>query len=291
MSKGTRSQADKPELDIACVMEKLQKLDTLDTINSKLDTIDTRQQNIETKQFTMDTELKDVKKRLVNVETFVTKSETTEQCMKMAIRSYEIAKIQSEANSREYNAIMFNVLQTEVHETRKTSLELVREVLANVLEIPDAHLISIRNAHRLPASKGRAPLIFKLNSMYDKDKIWSNINKLKLFNDSQLTNATKIYIDMTNLPQKLQKDKKSLLTKYNALRNSNSKPRWFYDKKAGEYTIKVGGKIIRPPTDSFDFKINDPVTNDVQSDASTSSNVTYSTAVLQNVGNGGELHA
>ena len=83
-------------------------------------------------------------------------------------------------------------------------------VVNNVLEIPDAREFIIKDCHRLPASKGRRPLIFKLNSMLDKQKIWDHIAKLKSYNQHRDEN-TAIFIEMNHLPRKLHKDKQSLL--------------------------------------------------------------------------------
>ena len=63
---------------------------------------------------------------------------------------------------------------------------------------------------------------------------------------------------MNNLPAKLNRDKKSLRTKFNELKAQEKKPKWFYDKTKGECCIKVGGKKIYPQTDNFDFKFVEP---------------------------------
>ena len=63
---------------------------------------------------------------------------------------------------------------------------------------------------------------------------------------------------MYNLPPKLQRDKKSLLPKYKKLKERRLKPKWYYEKKAGELCIKAGSKTVKPPTDNFDFPLEEP---------------------------------
>ena len=277
MSKGTRSQIAAKSVTDSEMEEILKRLESMDSKLDKnvatLNSIDEKVASIETTQTEMKQDIASMKDRIVELESSATTSSETENKLKIAIRKAEIAKIRSEENSRQYNITAYNVAQTDVYEKRDASLKLVRDILSNVLEIPDAVSIVIKNAHRLPSSRGVEPLIFKLNSIYDKDVIWKHIGKLKAFNERQPSNASKIHIDMFNLPPKLQLDKKSLLNRYKELRSEKGTPKakWFYDKKAGELCIKANGNIIRPP-DNFDYKL---------CDASVSATSSSSVSVMQ----------
>ena len=215
MSKGTRLQkAAIAQTAMEEVLEKLKKLDVLDDIKEKIERIDEKLTNIDTRQVVTEQNVQNITERVGKLEVQSSSSTSTENRLKMAIRNAEISKIRMEENTRQYNVVIGNIPQADMFENRKVSLKHVRDTLTNVLQIPNADRIVIRNAHRLPAVKGRSPIIFKLNSMYDKQLIWDNISKLNTYNDNQLTNTTKVFIDMYNLPPKLQRDKKSLLPTY-----------------------------------------------------------------------------
>ena len=115
----------------------------------------------------------------------------------------------------------------------------------------------IRAAHRLPAVKRRPPIIFKMNTKADKQLIWDNMENLKAYNEAQTNNDTKIYIDLKNLPAKLNKDKKELFEQFKQLRDTGKKPKWKFDKSAGEYFIQVGRRQIRPRADNFLFTLKE----------------------------------
>ena len=91
--------------------------------------------------------------------------------------------------------------------------------------------------------------------MADKYIIWSNIGNVKKYNDNQLSDNTKVFVNMTHYPPKLQRDKASLMPKFRKYRERRSKPKWSYNRKNGELCLKVGGRFIRPLTDNFGFKM------------------------------------
>ena len=254
---------------LAKLSENNKKLDRLDTIVQKLDNIDIKVTTLDTRQLKTETKLETVEKRVEVLEKENADLKKNQARIIAGIRAAEIDRIRSQENSRAYNVILQNIPQSDMNEDPKTSLKLVRDILKRVMKVPNATNLVIRNAHRLPAVKGRPPIIFKLSSKTDKQLIWDSIPNLTAHNEIQESNDTKIYIDLTNLPPKLTKDKKELLEQYKSLRNDKKNPKWHYNKSKGEYCIKVGRRTIRPPSDNFLFPLveKEPVV------ASTSNNV------------------
>ena len=241
-------------LDMNAMMEQLKKLDKLDEIAKTLAVIDQKVTNIDTRQLKTEEKVENIEKSVRELEVKVSASTKNEKRMMLAIRQAEIHRIKSEENGRKYNILINNYAQTDMDEDRKKTVEIVKEVLANVLKIRGGRNIVIKNAHRIPASKGVKPIIFKVNTMCDKQLIWDHLSNLKTYNESQPDNS-KIYIDMNNLPAKLNRDKKTLREKYKQLRADQKSPKWFYDKSKGECCIKVDGRRIYSTTDNFDFKL------------------------------------
>ena len=89
-----------------------------------------------------------------------------------------------------------------------------------------------------------------------KTQIDSRIIYVRVLN-KQETNNTKIYVDLTNLPAKLNRDKRSLLPTFLDYRSKKKNPEWHYDKAAGEYLVKVDGRKIRPAEDNFLFPMEE----------------------------------
>ena len=161
------------------------------------------------------------------------------------------SQILSEYNSRQYNILIRNMAEFKVNEDKTKTLEYVMMVLNNILKVPNATNIVIKDCHRLPSSKGRRPIIFKLNSMFDKQRIWNCIFKLNEYNDTKDPD-NKLYIEMNHLPSKLQKDKKSLLDNFRTAHKEGKVTKWFFDKKSAEYCLKIGHRVLKPKTNIDD---------------------------------------
>ena len=61
---------------------------------------------------------------------------------------------------------------------------------------------------------------------------------------------------MTHLPSKLMKDKDDLKDIYDQAKAEGKSPKWRYIKSTGDYCLKIGNKLIRPPNDNFNCKMN-----------------------------------
>ena len=139
--------------------------------------------------------------------------------LQLAARKSKIAQMIAEENSRKYNISIGNLSMKKEYEDKVTSIENVQYILNTLLKIPDAHQIIIRDAHRLLTRKPgtRKPLIFKLTTMMDKNKIWEYLPNLVAHNEGR-DFMEKIFIDMNNLPAKLARDKAELMDDYKLAR-------------------------------------------------------------------------
>ena len=158
------------------IMAKLSKLDKLDDIAKKLEVIDQKVTNVDTRQLKTETKVTQIENDVNDLKQTVTASSSNEVRMMKAIRQAEIQQIKSEENGRKYNVIINNYPQTKLFEDRKDTLEIVRLVLSDVLKIRGSKNMVIKNAYRLPASKGVKPIIFKINTLCDKQLIWDTLN-------------------------------------------------------------------------------------------------------------------
>ena len=162
------------------------------------------------------------------------------------MKKTQISQVANTFNSMRFNIIVRNQPQDE-------SVKHVRNILKNVLKIPRADSIGLADAHRLNASKGRRPLIFKLQTLVDKKKIWDHIANIKIYNTQQ-TDEEKLKIDMIHLPEKLSRDKSDLWANYWEAKNQGLRPKWWFDVNAGQYCYKINKDVYRPAHDNFQPK-------------------------------------
>ena len=102
------------------------------------------------------------------------------------LKEVQISQIASEYNSKQYNIIIYNLPGIGKKEKPRASEAKVHDVLRDVLLIDDADSIAIKNCHRLKGTEQkRLPLIFKLQYMFDKQKIWDSLSNLETYNSSK----------------------------------------------------------------------------------------------------------
>ena len=221
------------------LLNKLQKLDSIeDNLKSIKDDVVTLQSNVQT-----------IDGRVVTLEE---KDRILTEKYDTALREVQVSAIRNEYNSKQFNVIISNLPDNDKYEKPETSRKEAVKVFSSVLNIDDAENINIINAHRLPkgSAKRRRPLIVKLSSMFDKKKIWDNITKLNQFNRGK-TEERKIFIEMNHLPEKLKKDKDSLLEDYKKAKNEVKKPKWWYIKSTGYYCYYIDNVCYMPKTNNF----------------------------------------
>ena len=193
----------------------------------KLSENTTKLANLENKYESLSLKLEATDSRLTKVETENNAVNDVVNHYKQAIRSMEIDAIRNEENSKRFNIVLYNIREgASTHENRKTSFQIVHDVLDNAFGI-DPKTIDIAEAHRLPAKsgKGRKPLIFKLTSMLHKDILWDHLQNVKTYNDKQ-KEGEKISVNMTHLPSKLMKDKDDLKDIYDQAKAEGKSPKW-----------------------------------------------------------------
>ena len=85
--------------------------------------------------------------------------------------------------------------------------------------------------------------------MFDKQKLWDNIDKVAAYNAVR-DDEQKIYVEMHHLPDKLRRDKKSLLEDFKKAKLDDKFPKWKFVKSTGEYCYYIG-KVCYEPTNNF----------------------------------------
>ena len=136
----------------------------------------------------------DVEGRLSNIELEVNNgddciNQKLELTLK-ALRRTQISSVNAEFASMQYNVIVYNMRETLIgtatREKQADSINHAYYVLEKCFGLPNARSsIPLSTAHRLPATKGRSPLIFKLGKLSDKQTLWDNISHIKAFNNSE----------------------------------------------------------------------------------------------------------
>ena len=91
------------------------------------------------------------------------------------------------------------------------------------------------------------PLIFKLGSLIDKKVIYDHLKNLKVYNASR-EGGKKIFVIMEHLPEKMQKNRDSLLPIFKEAKKTIPflKRQWFADRDSGEFCLKIGDIVHRP---------------------------------------------
>ena len=174
-----------------------------------------------------------------------------------ALRRTQIATVDSQYHSMQYNVIAYNVklrlADGKTRESNDKSVDCAYHVLENCFGIHDARTtIPLSIAHRLPSTSitSRPPLIFKLLYLSDKQRLWANIKQVKDYNKDRLAND-KISIQMIQLPSKLAHDKQSLKDDFDAARNAGDKPKWRYIRNSGQYCYTINEVYYKPKVDYF----------------------------------------
>ena len=130
---------------------------------------------------------------------------------------------------------------------RDKSLNLFLNFMKDGLKIEDPTSIAVVDAHRLPQKpiyrKGkrvRRPLIVKLTSVQDKNKIFGHAKNLKVFNqtrsDSNLIHEESVYIS-DHLPREFVLQRKRLYPQYKDALSKGRKPFWRIED--GSYNLYV----------------------------------------------------
>ena len=218
----------------------------------KLDDIEDKLSGLRTDHDTLAARFTNKEAELVNLNLKVNEISSVKEQYQEAIKKTQISQVASEYSSKRFNIIIRNYPQDETNawESKEDSVKICRKVLKTVLRIPRADSIGIADAHRLYASKGRRPIILKLQTLVDKNKIWDCIANIKVYNEQQ-TISEKLKIDMVHLPEKLSRDKADLWSEYWEEKRHGHKPKWWFDVKAGQYCFKVNKNVFRPAHDNF----------------------------------------
>ena len=220
-------------------------------MNDKLGKLDTIEDELKALKVDLATTVTNVDNIDVRVKVLEEEKESNLNAYNNALKKQQISALINEYNSKEYNIIINNLPGIGKKEKPSISLAKVYSVLKDILRIEDADAIVIANCHRLPGKDSkRLPLIFKLASMFDKDKIWKNLNNLSIYNNDQ-DDDHKVFIQMNHLPKKLKDDRDELLGDFLKHKKAGKKPRWRFVKDKGEYCYMIGKNVYRPQNNNF----------------------------------------
>ena len=205
--------------------------DRFDKLQAKIDTVTAR--------------VDDFEARLTVVEEKSKSLSLLEKKYQSAIKTTKIAGIMAEFKSKELNVLLNNIPQDDDEEDMNVSLEKAKTFLKEVLKIDED--VGITHAHRLPkgGSVNCRPLIIKVASMFEKEKLWKKIRNVGTYNDGK-ESAEKRYVEMLHLPKKLFKDKMSLKNDFKKHKDNGRKPRWRLDSHNGEFCYIIGAVWYRP---------------------------------------------
>ena len=248
------SKSDVPKYSLNDVMEQLLAIKgTVDVTNQKLDGVSSKLDALQSKHDLLDTKVTEIDDRLKLVEETQNQMLLAKKAYEKATLNVQISSLANEMNNKRFNVIIEGVPKLEVIESPEASGELVRDFLVNILKINNGHNIGISDAHRLAVSgkyKGRRPpaLIFKLVRLLDKRVIATHLSNLKAHN-AKLSTGNKLFVNLYHLPMELEKDRKSLKSKFDAARKEKRKPKFKFNRENGQYCLHVGNVVHKPVRD------------------------------------------
>ena len=179
-------------------------------------------------------------KKLVEAEKY--------DALKQRVAKLERDSVMLESYDKRLNVLIHGLKETE-RESKQQSKIIFEAFLKEALNL-ERDSIKIIDLHRLPQGavkkadkKVIRPIIIKLLSGYDKDKLYENISKLKAYNKNR---ATPIFIT-EHLPKIFYNHKKLLILQFQAAkRDGKTDVRWgAYD---GKYCLYIDNKRILPCT-------------------------------------------
>ena len=155
--------------------------------------------------------------------------------------------IRRDLHDKMNNILMYGVCDTHAWESKDISKKYVKQFLNEALKVDDVDSIEFDDVPRLPqnpssnfrndghryatrrntsATLKPRPIIFRVKSRLDFNRIWDNVANLKAYNDAAKEDESmpSIYISR-HLPQVLQDERKLLLKDYHIAKNQGKKAR------------------------------------------------------------------
>ena len=217
----------------------------LDNLDGKFDSLSERLNKLENKlehkyvelEEAVETKLADVKERLRKLEKF-------------QIDAEKAALMQDSYNKR-LNILIHGVEENErsVWENYEETLQKFENFLTKALDI-DPDNVEIADIHRLPqkpvirqGAKVIRPIIVKLSNAMDKAQIFSNLNRLKTFNETRKKEGKGTVYVTEHLPKQFIQQKKLLLPVFKRAKANKKKTSWRVEN--GEYAFYVHNKKVQ----------------------------------------------
>ena len=221
------------------ITDVLSRLDDIEnSFNNKFNVIEKKLDTMTARVDTLESMIEAVEKKTKSLSLLEKKYQD-------AIKKTKTVGVMAEFKSKELNVIFNNIPQDDLQEDMKASLEKAKTVMKEVLKIDDE--VNITHAHRLPkgGSDSCRPLIVKVASMFDKDKLWKKVGNVRAYNEGK-EDGNKRYVEMMHLPNKLFIDKMSLKDDFKKHKKAGRKPKWRLDKQNAEFCFVIGAIRYRP---------------------------------------------
>ena len=237
---------------------KLDQLITLVTnLNAKFDVLDSKVENLSKRLVCLEEKVKDKFAEVDNELKLKTSSAHTDELQgkvssledQLEVLYSDLKKdaLMKESYEKRLNILVHGLRETESPwEKREDSLSLFRDFVKDGLKIDDPTSIAVVDAHRLPQrpifKNGKRicrPLIVKLSTISDKNKIFGHVKNLKNFNEARnLTLLHDKFVYVSNhLPRDFVLQKKRLYPQYKEALSKNLKPFWRIED--GSYNLYV----------------------------------------------------
>ena len=227
---------------ITAVEKITKRLDNFDdqfgTLNERLNQLENKLERKYVKlEENIEAELIEVTKRLKILKEF-------------RIDSGKAALMQESYNKR-MNILIHGVEENEenVWENYQQTLQKFDNFLKEALHI-DPKNVEVADIHRLPQKpvirrgvKVTRPIIVKLTNAMSKAQIFSNLNRLKTFNEARKRDGKGTVYETEHLPREFLQRKKLLLPLFKQAKANQKKTAWRVEN--GEYTLYVDNQKVQ----------------------------------------------
>ena len=241
MSKAV-SMEEKVDFIFDAIKDILPKFENLEkTLNDKFDQL---QKHVNSNLFEIQHQLdnKAASKDCAALQERISTLEKQVRVMKLNSNNEMLMK---ESYSKRNNILIHGLPETEAWESREKSLIIFQEFIREGLKIADPSFISVVDVHRLPqrpiSKEGRLicrPIIVKLASILDKERLFKNAKNLKSYNEKRdpnpnssdksnrlKSNRSQVYMT-DHLPKEFVAQKKILYPKFIEAKRNKSKTFW-----------------------------------------------------------------
>ena len=236
------------------VQAKLDKiLLTLDKLTVRLDNIETKLENFNERLNLVEQKLEKKCQEFESaLSTAVSKPhlEALEAKFNNFVESINADQLMREAYEKRLNILIHGLPEKDnAWETREKTRIVFDNFLREGLKL-DPSTVNLDDIHRLPQGPHRTgkirPIIIKMATNMDKQKIYSSLKNLKNYNTARSSNAndsSPVFVT-DHLPKLFQNQKKALIPHFKEARSQNKKTYWKAEN--GQYHLYINNRIFIP---------------------------------------------